>query len=649
MHIICSASLFVTSHIHVYHLSLVIFSHVISHQCSHLYLSDCIERGKLLDGGGKTLEAPEEHSFHCLLDVSACYNSGFTVLGDKDEDTGLHCLGYRIDENDKVLNAARSLGKKGYCTSCTSSDNNAPEYGYIATVKGTIGELGDGSDEVSGTPLLINVEMLDETVGCDGKATTPPLCKSRSVQEVTTSSPTPSPIVVTTSSKPTGPVLDCPDTLEIMKEIDPIATLYYAVIPSEEGYDNGILCGRLEVESEGWIGLGFSPSGTMANSQAVIGIPNQDTVEKYDLAISRATPMTEDRQTLRDTSIDTADGTTTMTFTKLLVEDNEVEILEEGDNTFLFAWGGSNFGYHMSRKAFTIDLGSTVAPTDPPQTDSPTPNPTKMTPEPTQKAVETNSPTPSPITNTPTSSPTRITLSPTQGPTQAVKTSSPTPLPVETNIPITPSPITNSPTLSPTKITPSPIQRPFQADEFATVSSSVLTDAPSPANSSNEPTSLSTDTLTSSPTHVPSVSPVISESPSDSPVTSSPTRNPSVSPVTKLPSSSPIKATPSPTISQVDTTTTAATEQAVVDPWEEEEDTDVTTSPSSAMFTLEGDFPTEAPGDMTSGSPTQPSNWWQDQVTDPDGSDSNKAPFNRSCSLSLVVALAMFVVSCIVM
>jgi len=142
----------------------------------------------------------------------------------------------------------------------------------------------------------------------------------------------------------------------MMKEIDLIATLYYAVVPSEEGFDNGILCSRLEVESDGWIGLGFSPSGSMANSQAVIGIPDQDTVEKYDLSISRATPMTEDRQTLRDTSIDTADGKTTMKFTKLLVEDGETVIKEEGDNTFLFAWGGSNFGYHTSRKAFTIDL-----------------------------------------------------------------------------------------------------------------------------------------------------------------------------------------------------------------------------------------------------------------------------------------------------
>jgi len=791
-----------------------------------------------------------------------------------------------------------------------------------------------------------------------------------------------------------------------MKEIDPIATLYYAVVPSEEGYDNGILCGRLEVEIDGWIGLGFSPSGSMANSQAVIGIPDEDTVQKYDLATGRATPMTDDRQTLRDTSIEIVDGKTTMSFTKLLVEDGEVTTEEEGDNTFLFAWGGSSLGYHMSRKAFTIDLGSTsTAQTDSPQTDSPTPVEAVETESPTLppvEAVETKSPT-STLTNSPTPSPTKITPSPTYkqvapGPApevsfisfgksvtisclddgskccvpdyfasfdntgdmdvdisddnacsskssggtlnecqyemscivtcdpgcslievvaqaEAKETSSPTPSPddkegstvynaedatfedvevktenegytgtgyadmgdkgsyieftnveskgggcslsfryafgdnenrpvevmvndevvgtldllptgdwedwqdseaveaqcvegsnnirivvstdaggpnvdslkvtmsstaedsnsnieaVETESPTLPpieaikteSPMppveaveTNSPTVTevvetepPVSVVTSPSsddteeQTTYQAGdatfddvelagknegytgtgyadmgdkgsyiEFTNVESTggscsvtiryafdnnknrpvevmvnsevvgtldlsstgdwelwqdseaveaqclegsnvirivASTDAGGPnvdsltimpsagededSDSTTEPTSLSTDTLTSSPTNTPSVSPV-----------------------TESPSSSPIEATPSPTVSQVDTTTTttAATEQAVVDPWEDEyweeytnlEYTNITLSPSSALFSLEGDFPTEAPGDMTSRSPTQPSNWWQDQE-EPDGSDSSKAPFNRSCSLSLVVALAMFVVSCI--
>ena len=41
----------------------------------------CIERGTLLDNPElKTLERPDAHSVHCLVDVPRCYESGFEVL-----------------------------------------------------------------------------------------------------------------------------------------------------------------------------------------------------------------------------------------------------------------------------------------------------------------------------------------------------------------------------------------------------------------------------------------------------------------------------------------------------------------------------------------------------------------------------------------
>ena len=122
--------------------------------------------------------------------------------------------------------------------------------------------------------------------------------------------------------------------------------------------NNGILCARLEVldNGDGWIGVGFSPSGTMENSQAVIGIYDEDTVLKYDLAPGQATQMSDDKQTLQKASITTMDGKTIMTFTKILVEDDEVEILEDGENILLHAWGGSALGYHTGRLSFTIDF-----------------------------------------------------------------------------------------------------------------------------------------------------------------------------------------------------------------------------------------------------------------------------------------------------
>ena len=124
--------------------------------CITSYIIDnfCIERGTFLDNPSlNTLENPEEHSFHCLLDVDVCQEGGYQVIGDKNPDSGMHCLGFRLDDTDTVLSAGQAAGQEGYCTTCTG-DASAPEYGWLATVKGTVSELGDGSSGVTGTPIL---------------------------------------------------------------------------------------------------------------------------------------------------------------------------------------------------------------------------------------------------------------------------------------------------------------------------------------------------------------------------------------------------------------------------------------------------------------------------------------------------------------
>ena len=71
--------------------------------CVTGYIMDifCIDLGYLLDNPQiTTLNEPENHSFHCLFDESVCYNSGFVVLGEKDFETSLHCLGLRLEESD---------------------------------------------------------------------------------------------------------------------------------------------------------------------------------------------------------------------------------------------------------------------------------------------------------------------------------------------------------------------------------------------------------------------------------------------------------------------------------------------------------------------------------------------------------------------
>jgi hypothetical protein len=160
--------------------------------CMTGYVVDnfCIELGTFLDNPSvKTLEHPEEHSFHCLLDVESCRDGGYQVLGEKNQDTGVHCLGFRLNDTVDVVAAGQSFGRNGSCTSCTG-DSSAPEYGWLATVKGTVMELGDRSNGISGTPILKNVELFSSDVECDA-TTVPPLCV---VAAPTPSSPTSRPV-----------------------------------------------------------------------------------------------------------------------------------------------------------------------------------------------------------------------------------------------------------------------------------------------------------------------------------------------------------------------------------------------------------------------------------------------------------------------
>ena len=124
--------------------------------------------------------------------------------------------------------------------------------------------------------------------------------------------------------------------------------MYYALVPeSFPGAENGILCARIEMaDHDGWIGIGFSEDGTMTGSPnmhttAVVGVPLAGTVLKYklnDKDKNIVAEMPSDQQTLRDASIALSeDGTGMLTFTKLLKESDEVEILESGINRFISA------------------------------------------------------------------------------------------------------------------------------------------------------------------------------------------------------------------------------------------------------------------------------------------------------------------------
>ena len=150
----------------------------------------------------------------------------------------------------------------------------------------------------------------------------------------------------------------CPSDLTQISTISSSETLYYEVV-------DGVFCARMESESEGWLGFGISPTGLMVPSEAVIGLPDEGTVLKYDLtgkSTSAVVPMSDDKQTLMDTSIEQKNGMTTMTFAKIMDEDEYPLVI--GDNTVIYAQGSSNtLGYHKSRGSFVLPLEESSAST----------------------------------------------------------------------------------------------------------------------------------------------------------------------------------------------------------------------------------------------------------------------------------------------
>lgn len=155
-------------------------------------------------------------------------------------------------------------------------------------------------------------------------------------------------------------------------------TFYHYVALAPEGdARGGILCGRLERSdgTAGWIGFGMSPDGEMDNGIGIIGLPSTSSdggsgsVEKYWLSGENpyVERMSDDKQTLQFASItqNADDGSTVMEFAKFLNEEDELPILlaDEGENTFLFALGGSNeLGYHSSGMgSFTLALEASEA------------------------------------------------------------------------------------------------------------------------------------------------------------------------------------------------------------------------------------------------------------------------------------------------
>jgi hypothetical protein len=115
----------------------------------------------------------------------------------------------------------------------------------------------------------------------------------------------------------------------------------------------------------------------MKNSDAVIGVPG-GSVLKYDLKaykVDGVVAMEASRQTLEETSVVEADGTTVVTFVKKLNEDGENSINGNGPHTFLWAMGPEGLrgelAYHTLKGKFQLDLTPCDVATTSPEAESP--------------------------------------------------------------------------------------------------------------------------------------------------------------------------------------------------------------------------------------------------------------------------------------
>ena len=127
----------------------------------------CIDRGTLLDNPSiRTLEQPELHSYHCLLDVRACTRSGYEILVDPINPGDLYTHGVALDEDGttRLIELARSRGDPGSCTTCSGEEGNERN-GFRITAIGTLKDLGS-----SDAPPTITLNEVDvQAQGCSNQ------------------------------------------------------------------------------------------------------------------------------------------------------------------------------------------------------------------------------------------------------------------------------------------------------------------------------------------------------------------------------------------------------------------------------------------------------------------------------------------------
>lgn len=128
----------------------------------NVYIMDkyCVNRGTLLDAPTVvTLESPDLHSVHCLVDVPNCFKSGYELLAENPVAGGpKYCRAFQFEEagNQLVISTARAAGSTALgCRTCTGTGAATQKRGFRATVIGT--STGQG---VAGLPPTLIVTSM---------------------------------------------------------------------------------------------------------------------------------------------------------------------------------------------------------------------------------------------------------------------------------------------------------------------------------------------------------------------------------------------------------------------------------------------------------------------------------------------------------
>jgi hypothetical protein len=124
--------------------------------CAEGYAMDylCIALGTLVDNPTViSLQGPDVHSVHCMLDVPDCAASEFEVLSPPQGGSANYSRGYRLDNSSKAELFALARAE-GVCSTC----NGTIERGLSIVVQGTVVAAADGDvpPTIKGSVTLSN-------------------------------------------------------------------------------------------------------------------------------------------------------------------------------------------------------------------------------------------------------------------------------------------------------------------------------------------------------------------------------------------------------------------------------------------------------------------------------------------------------------